>query len=563
MPDPIDAAAFVAAATAGKPELVIHGGDLPATVHALRDLLATSDSLFDRGGPVQIIKPADGGVPIALKLTRHNVVMEVHRLCQPVKIKDHGERIPVTLPERVAQMYLEMHEWKLRPLTGISTAPLLSSDGSIRSIEGYDPDTGLWCANSLSVALPARPTIDDARAALDVLRQTFRTFPFADAIRQRKNALDVLNLDDAPEHDESAFLVALMTAVCRPSLWLAPGFLITAPAVSGAGSGKGLLVRAINAIGFGTQPRAFTAGSEKHELDKRLAAELVEAGPGLFLDNVNGTALRSDTLASVLTERPARVRLLGETRMVFLNSTAFVAITGNGLGVSGDLARRFVHCEFDAGCEDPESRPFPKGFLEDITGRRAELLSAVLTIWRYGRQNIADIERGKPLGSFETWAEWCRDPLLALGCCDPVERIESLKSRDPQRQRTAELFIAWWTYHGSSPVAVNDLAPAVKAIVDPQNRGRQYLAAVISRYAGTRAAGFVLNRQLSAGRWTAATYALMQESAADGMGHRTHRTHQSNGADAAPQTSPMTPMGPMAGSADGGNPSTGFTQEWE
>jgi len=80
------------------------------------------------------------------------------------------------------------------------------------------------------------------------------------------------------------------------------------------------LVRAINAIAYGIQPRAFTVGAERHELDKRLAAELIEAQPAVFLDNANGMALRSDTLASVLTERPARVRLLGQTRMVALNS---------------------------------------------------------------------------------------------------------------------------------------------------------------------------------------------------------------------------------------------------
>src|SRR5262249_680658 len=160
-------------------------------------------------------------------------------------------------------------------------------------------------------------------------------------------------LNKSPGQDESAFLVALMTAVCRPSLLLAPGLLMTAPAISGAANGKGLLVRAINAIAFGLQPRAFTTGSERHELDKRLAAALIAAHPGLFLDNVNGTALRSDLLASVLTERPARARLLGKSQMVYLNSTAFIAITGNGLTVTEDLARRFINCELDACCENP------------------------------------------------------------------------------------------------------------------------------------------------------------------------------------------------------------------
>jgi hypothetical protein len=178
-------------------------------------------------------------------------------------------------------------------------------------------------------------------------------------------------------------------------------------------------------------------------------------------------ALRSDTLASVLTERPARVRLLGVSRMVPLNSTAFVAVTGNGLTVTEDLARRFNLCQLDARCEDPEQRPFGAGFLERIERQRAALLAAGLTIWRFGRQNAASLRRGKSLGSFEVWARWCRDPLLALGCQDPVERIEVLKANDPRRQRIAELFEAWWGQHGSSPQKVNQLAEVVIRIADP------------------------------------------------------------------------------------------------
>jgi len=527
--DAIDPAAFVANATAQKPHLRVHGGDLPATTYALRDLFAEFGELYDRGTPVRIVSPADGGVPFAAALTKHGVVMQAHALCQPVKITKAGESISETLPERVAQMYLDMHDWKLPYLSGISNAPLLSPDGAVRSVEGYDPQTKLWCANVPALDLPARPIEEDAVLALERLRNEFRTIPFADAVRRSEQGLDVVDLDHAPEFDESAFLVALMTAACRSSLWLAPGFLVTAPSVSGAGSGKGLLVRAVSAIAFGMRPRAFTMGGERHELDKRLAAELIEAQPAVFLDNANGVALRSDTLASVLTERPCRVRVLGQTRMVPLNSTAFIAVTGNGLTVAEDLARRFIHCELDARCEDPEARSFPGGFLENIELRRVELLAAVLTIWRWGRQNITEIERGKPLGSFETWAEWCRDPLLYLGCRDPVERVETLKSRDPQRQRIGELFGTWFKHHGSTPMAANYLAPEVQLILNPQMRGRQYLAVAVQRLAGTRAAGYVLSRQPSAGTWTAATYALRQDPPSDHAGHGTHQGNEANG----------------------------------
>ena len=80
-----------------KPELVIHAGNLPATAEALRDLLATSGKLFDRGRPVRIIQTADGGPPSAMPLTKHNVVIEAHRLCQPMKVNANGEHVPVTL----------------------------------------------------------------------------------------------------------------------------------------------------------------------------------------------------------------------------------------------------------------------------------------------------------------------------------------------------------------------------------------------------------------------------------------------------------------------------------
>jgi len=147
----LNAAAFVASATTPKPQLIIHGSNLPATVYALRDLLAASSRLFDRGGPVQIVKPADDTMPRAVPLTKHGIVMMAHELCQPVKRGNQGNFVPMTLPERVAQMYLEMNDWNLPPLAGISTAPLLSSDGSVHVVEGYDSETNLWCANVVPI----------------------------------------------------------------------------------------------------------------------------------------------------------------------------------------------------------------------------------------------------------------------------------------------------------------------------------------------------------------------------------------------------------------------------
>ena len=151
---------------------------------------------------------------------------------------------------------------------------------------------------------------------------------------------------------------------------------------------------------------------------------------------------------------------------------------------------------------------YSSGFFEGIENRRAELLGAALIIWRWGRQNAANLETGRPLGGFEKWSEWCRDPLLALACRDPIDRLDRVKSDDPERRWIVDLFEAWETHHGERSIKAADLAEPVRALIDPQRRGRQYAAARVNKLRDTRAGGFVLTRQEPTGKWGAATYAL-------------------------------------------------------
>ena len=101
-----------------------------------------------------------------------------------------------------------------------------------------------------------------------------------------------------------------------------------------------------------------------------------------------------------------------------------------------------------------------------------------------------------------------RDPLLALGCQDPVERVSRDEAARWAPAAVAELFAIWWEKHGDRPVAVRQLHDDVKQVADPQGRGRQYLASNLEKLAGTRMAGFVLTRQAAAGKWGTATYRL-------------------------------------------------------
>jgi hypothetical protein len=506
----------------GRRDLEVVGADLPDTARDLAERLAELPNLFDRGGPARVTLDTTRGASVVERLTLNSVVNLAHRVARPwqwTRTRDgEPKRVNVTLPERVARLYLDAREtWRLRPLDGVTTAPLLADDGTIRTADGYDATTRLWCENLPAVDVPAAPTRQDAEAALRTLRRHFRTFAFADATRRDDATapVPIVDPDRPPAADESAALVALLTACARPCLWLAPALLVRAPALSGAGCGKGLLVRALAAIAFGLRPAAITAGGTTEELDKRLVAALIEAAPVLMLDNVNGAALRSDALAAAITERPAVVRPLGQSATVPLNPTAWAAITGNGVNLSEDLARRFLAVELDAGTEDPEARPFVGDFLADTFAARSALLAAALTIWRWGRREGGALPRGKALGSFEQWSRWCRDPLVALGCADPVARVAELKAKDPRRQAAAEVFGAWWRLHADAPMAVADLAEAVTQAADPAGRGRQYLAARVRGLAGTRAAGFVLVHSPSDGKWSADRYALRRTDGAE------------------------------------------------
>jgi hypothetical protein len=85
------------------------------------------------------------------------------------------------------------------------------------------------------------------------------------------------------------------------------------------------------------------------------------------------------------------------------------------------------------------------------------------------------------------------------------------------------------------PVAVRQLDGDVIYALDPQGRGRQFLAARLEKLADTRVAGFVFTRQAPAGNWGAATYALKKTMGEDHRGHRGHRVVRAvkSGSDAS------------------------------
>jgi hypothetical protein len=344
--------------------------------------------------------------------------------------------------------------------------------------------------------VPDRPTKAEAAEALYRLRAAMRTFTFKGSMLTRIDGInaDVVDIEQKPGLCESAALAGLLTAVCRASLPLAPGLMINAPSVSGSGAGKGLLARMIVGIAFGIIAKAGTAGHDEQELEKRIGASLLRGEPVLLLDNLNNTLLRSAQLESCLTEPLVSVRLFGVLKMQDVRCTAFVAVTGNGLQASGDTARRFVYATLEPPVDSPEQREYPAGYLDHILARRGELLGACLTIWRWGRQQ-PQLERGLPFGSYERWATWVRDPLLALGCPDPAKGVQDARDRDPHRVNLTALFAEWRAWHASDWMKADDLHPTVRRLIDDKERVPA-IRQKLSQLASTRLGGSMLESKV-------------------------------------------------------------------
>lgn len=478
------------------PKLVFWPGNNVVTVNAVSDLLSKVPNLFERGGPVRIV--ADGATLRIEPLTSEAVVILTSKCADVFRASmKNGDivEVPASIPLMVARLYGHLaSERGLRRLNGITSSPILHLDGSFNSVEGYDPVSGLWVCNVPTLNVPENPSLQLAKAALARLRERFSTFPFADAAMKHDPGLGILRVrqDLPPGLDESSYLTGLLTAVARPSLPLAPGMVIRAPMQSGSGSGKGLLVKCAAIIATGAHPDAITAGHDSGELDKRLNTALIQGAPFIFLDNVNSTGLRSDTLASAVTEPNVQLRALGSSTPIPAVCRSFIAITGNGMHVSEDLVSRFLDVELDARTDDPETRRMPAGFIDGVKQDRAALLGDILTIIRYGIQNPYP---GLPLRNFDEWAKLCRDSLLGLGATDPVARLQAVKANDPMREHHTAIMNAWQKAHGSTPVAVTALQKSVVELI-AQGANRQALAAKVKSLVGMR----IGNRQLVVAR---------------------------------------------------------------
>lgn len=438
----------------GRPRIPVARGELPRVADAIETaLIRAGVAIYARGeqlaravpaappAPDAAVRHAEGAL-ILVPVSQSSLLDDAERHATFTRFRRGGDGslkpARTDCPPMACRVLLErVGRWRFPQLRGLAAAPFVRADGSIAARPGYDPASGLLLAIPPNWPEPiTNPTRADALAALAKLRHLVRTFPWATPA------------------DESVALAALLTPFVRPGVAAVPlfGFSATAP-----GTGKGLLGDVVSALAAGRPAAAMTWGPTPEENVKVLTGALLAGDAVLMLDNVE-VPLRGELLCSALTQTAVRLRPLGTSQPITVPNSATILATGNGLTVAGDMTRRALVCQLDAGCERPELRVFQNDPLADAMADRVELVNAALTVIRAGM--VAEFSRPAPLGSFGEWSRRVRDPLVWLGLADPLDAMGRNFAADPEREAALAILHAWRERFGSEVKTAADVLAA-------------------------------------------------------------------------------------------------------
>lgn len=464
-------------------------------IDELLKVLSSHPNIYRRGDKLVTIRKGDNGGSIATEITPDALVVLIHETCRPYNNKNIGGEVAARdcqFPPRLCKMFLDNKRFDgIKKLTGISSSPLIFPDGEIVTVNGYNQKSGIFLENQIFINIDTIGSIQEAKAKLQIIRDHIASFAFADSpVISDANGNYRVNTAGLPGADESSALAAIFSAVVRSSIDISPGLMVTAPPTSGSGAGKGLFCRIVSSIAHGRRFNPMTAApnGDHAETEKRLASNLMDGDAILFMDNINGSALKSDMLASAITESPIKLRPLGGSKTVTIEAKPFVVVAGNGLSPSEDLVRRFLYVALDPRCDDAETRRFDCDIQAATIERRAELLGCILSIIQWGLRS--NLNQAKPFGNYIQWRRMVSDVLVALGCVDMSDRVAEMKRSDPHRIRKIDAFNVWWKYHCDTPMKLSELNEDVKQALVPGYKSRNHLQAGFQYYVNVRIAGY-------------------------------------------------------------------------
>ena len=473
----------------GLPEIVANERQLrDITADAMQAVIAANSPpfIFQHGKVLSRLKiDQDTSRPILEVLTEDSMCGILARTAnwykrRTSKTKESLHDAPP--PREVVRDVLALPDWPVPVLVGVTEAPVFAPSGELAVADGYHPAARIWHHASPTVTISdvsKSPTAQEVADAVRLLTvELMGQFPFAD----------------------EASLAHALTALLLPFARLlidgpTPLHLISAPV---EGTGKTLLSYCIAIPATGREAEPMTVDVDEPEMRKRITSLMAEAPMLVLLDNL-GQRLDSSSLASVLTARVWKDRLLGISKTATFPVTCTWLATGNNPTLSRELARRTIPICLDAKEENPYLRSGFKhaNLAQWAKENRSSLIHAALMLIQ------AWIAAGKPLGTeslgmFEGWASTMGGILKVAGVSGFMTNLKAFrKTATDQNSEWVSFVIAWWDNFNATVVRVEQLAGMVEgsnlleAVVDaPSDRGRRTrLGKALKKMAGRIVAG--------------------------------------------------------------------------
>ena len=345
----------------------------------------------------------------------------------------------------------------VRPLRGIVEAPTLRRDGSLAAEQGYDAASALFvhCPN-VSLGMPARPTLADAREAFGRLAELFADFRFAGDTAAQNVA-------------RSAVVAAMLSPLAREAVdGPCPAFVFEA---DGPNAGKTLAASVCGALVTGRVPAVRQHTADDDETAKRIASIAIAGHPVALFDNVRSHVEGGALEAALSAHGAIAARILGRSEDRELPWRTVLFLTMNAASYSADVARRVVHIAMRGRAVDLDASVTFKvpDLARHVLARRSDLLRDAFVILR-AHQIAGRPHKGATLPTFEAWSRVVAAAVHWASGHDPVRaRPPESANRDANIARAVTL--AWCAAYPGEPLTIGALRSRLLATYLPGAAG--------------------------------------------------------------------------------------------
>ncbi len=412
--------------------------NIDADIEAMTTVLRRHDDLYVFGNNLALIEPDASSIYVVA----HEGILgkEVSKLVQTFEENKDGGVKPCYVPPRLCTTMLH-RDWQsvpgLRQVEAMTQhpVPMLLGDEVYVSQSGYDARALLFGAfSSEEWTIPAEPTdkeyIEACLTLGELIHEMYLQSPA----------------------DISAALAAILTAVCRPGLPVAPGFVLSAP---NSGAGKSYFAQVLTELASVHEADVLTLETRgpnaNSEFSKMVLGALSTSRPVMLFDEIDDNKIDGPSLRKLITSPVFSGRKLGSNEVMTLPTRKLVLITANNVDPTQDSARRFIIVRINPPTDAAKRNQRPdRGAVDLVHENRAKYARAAAIVSLRGMRLLEKLPFRMPpgihmLSGFPAWSRVCAAPALLAAWmliseeAEPVNLVEKddldlIAQMDPVQQ---------------------------------------------------------------------------------------------------------------------------------